>query len=95
MSNFRSSDRDYAFIRPLRDEHMKTWVKRDASMRVIILYEAPVHIGGGDPCLATVYYYEAASAQVTGSMERQAIWDASWDTAVDAILVNGDLGYIP
>ncbi len=95
MTNVRDYTRDYQYIKPLRDEQMKTWVKRDGSLRVIVLYEAPVHVGSGESCLATVYFYTGSNSSPTGSMEREAVWDGTWDTSLDAILVNGDVGYVP
>ncbi len=95
MTVTRDSTRDYQFIAPLRNEQMKTFAKRDVSGRVIVLYEAPVHAVNGDPCLATVYYYLAADASPIATQERQAIWSGTWDTDADAILVNGDVGYVP
>lgn len=95
MAIERGSDKDQLFIKPLRDELMKTFAKKDVSGRVIVLYEAPVHIGDGDVCLATVYVYSGSSAAPISSMERNAVWDGSWDTALEAVLVNGDVGYVP
>jgi hypothetical protein len=95
MAIERGSTKDQLFIKPLRDELMKTFCKKDGSGRVIVLYEAPVHIGDGDICLATVYVYSGASAQPISSMERNAIWDSDWDTDLEAVLVNGDVGYTP
>lgn len=74
---------------------MKTYAKKDASGRVVVLYEAPLTIEDGDECLATVYSYSGASATPVGTKEKTAIWDGDWDTDTDAILVNGDVGYVP
>ena len=81
------------FIAPLNKEHMKTHVSRDVSQRVIILYEAPIHIQDGEDCLATVYEYSGSNTVPTNTLEKIAIWDGDWDTTIEAILVNGDVGY--
>lgn len=91
----RDPERDYQFVDALKHERMKTFVKRDVSGRVVVLYEAVVGAVDGDRILATVYTYTGASAQPTGTKEVDAIWDGTWDIDLDAILVNGDLGYTP
>lgn len=74
---------------------MKTYAKKDAQGRVEVLYEAPVHVADGERCVATIYVYSGSSASPIGSMERNAVWDGDWDTALEAVLVNGDVGYVP
>jgi hypothetical protein len=74
---------------------MKTYAKKDAQGRVVVLYEAPIGISDGDECVATVYTYSGSSTSPVGTKEKTAIWDGAWDTDTDAILVNGDAGYTP
>lgn len=91
----RDPSRDLQFINALKNERMKTYVKRDGSERVIVLYEAVIGAEDGDQCLATVYTYSGSNTVPQGSKEKDAIWDSDWDTDLDAILVNGDVGYTP
>jgi hypothetical protein len=74
-------------IGPLKNEKMKTYAVRDSSQRVEILYEAVAHAAGGDPCLATIYYYETSNNVPTATKEKEAEWDATWDFDVP---VNGE-----
>lgn len=85
----RSTD----FIGPLKNEHMKTHCKRDGSQRVIILYEAPIHIQDGEDCLATIYEYTASNYVPTNTYEKIATWSSAWEAGCEAVLVNGDPGY--
>lgn len=91
----RDNSQDLLHIEALRNERMKTYAKKDAQGRVEVLYEAPLTIEDGDDCLATVYFYVGASSSPVATKEKTAIWDGAWDTDTDAILVNGNLGYIP
>jgi hypothetical protein len=93
MASPREDSRAAELIGPLKNEHMKTHIKRDSLQRVEVLYEAPAHIGNGEPCLATVYHYEASNTVPTNTLEKIAVWDDSWETDIEAILVNGDVGY--
>ena len=91
----RDNSRDLQHINALKNERMKTYAKKDAQGRVVVLYEAPLTIGDGDECLATVYSYTGDSTAPVGTKEKNATWDSDWDTDTDAILVNGDDGYTP
>lgn len=91
----RDSARDLLFVNALKNERMKTYVKKDGSGRVVVLYEAVIGAQDGDRCTATVYVYSGASSQPISSKEKDALWDGNWDTDLDAILVNGDVGYTP
>lgn len=89
----KNDPRAAEFIGVLQREKMKTHVKRDASERVILLYEAPAHVQDGDKCLVTVYEYNAANTVPTNTLEKEAIWDSSWESGTESVLVNGDSGY--
>lgn len=91
MATPREDNRASEFIDSLQKEKMKTHCKRDGSQRVIILYEAPVHVQDGDPCLATIYEYSGANSVPENSQEKSAIWSVAWDFDV---LVNGEIGYV-
>ena len=82
------------FIKPLKDERMKTHCKRDSSQRVILLYEAPFHIQDGDDCLVTVYEYSGSNTVPDNTHERHAPWSSAWEAGLNAVLVNGDIGYV-
>lgn len=89
----KNDPRAAEFIGVLQKEKMKTHCKRDGSERVILLYEAPVHVQDGDKCLVTVYEYSAANTVPTNTLEKEAIWDSDWESGTEAVLVNGDVGY--
>lgn len=94
MASPREDARATMFIDALKNERMKTHVKRDGSGRPILIYEAPVHIQDGDLCLVTVYDYTGtASSSPTNTLERISEWDADWDSPCEAVLANGDVGY--
>lgn len=64
-------------IRGLMDSGVKTIYIRDASSRTEELYEAPLNIEIGDPCLRTRYKYVDGAAGVS----RQVI---AWDEQIVA-----------
>jgi hypothetical protein len=94
MAITREDPRAQYFVGPLREEHMKTHVKRDVLERVLILYEAPAGTQDGGPCLATVYAYTGSNTVPTASLEKMGIWNGDWDDVVDAELIYGDVGYV-
>ncbi len=91
MATPRTDNRASEFIDALQREKMKTHCKRDGSQRVIILYEAPVHVQNGESCLATIYQYSGANNVPENSQEKSAAWSDVWDFDV---LVNGEIGYV-
>jgi hypothetical protein len=94
MATPRDDNRSSEFIGVLKNEHMKTHAVRDVSQRVILLYEAPRHVGHNEPCLVTVYEYFSSNNVPENTLEKTALWNIAWNTNTEAVLVNGDVGYV-
>lgn len=78
----------------LKNEKMKTYAVRDGSQRVIKLYEAPLHVQDGEPCLVTVYEYAGSNTVPNTSLERSAYWNIEWESTIWDIEVHGVDGYV-
>jgi hypothetical protein len=65
-------------IRSLMQTGVKSAYFRDASERVEVLYEAPIHTAIGDPCLATSFKYldgaAGSSRVVLATQEEVVAW---------------------
>lgn len=93
MASPREDNRASEFIGVLKNEKMKTHVKRDGSQRVLILYEAPIHVQDGEACLATIYEYSGSNTVPDNTYEKNAIWNEAWEANTSVELVYGDVGY--
>lgn len=78
----------------LKNEKMKTYAVRDGSQRVIKLYEAPLHVQDGEPCLVTLYEYSGSNATPDMALETNATWNSDWEATIWDIEVNGVNGYV-
>lgn len=60
-------------------EYIKTHAVLDGTNRITEFYEVKVDAIDGDPCIRTRYQYFAATSNVTGTIEEDAVWDSTWD----------------
>ena len=67
------------FLTSLRQEPLKLFRVYDAQNRVSIQYEAVTHAKDQDPCMKTVYQYDALSTRVLKCRESVDTWLAAYD----------------
>lgn len=89
----KQNDRRDYFVEAFQKEKMKTYRERISltDSRIRVIYEAHADTKDQQSCLATVYVYDDATDEPSYSIEKQALWDKSWD---DSALASAQLlGY--
>lgn len=94
MASPRENLRAAEHFDALKNEKMKTYAVRDGSQRVVKLYEAPLGVQDGEPCLVTLYEYAGSNTVPSISLETDGFWNIAWEVTVWSIDIHGINGFV-